>query len=154
VIPTGPPGFRLRFYPGVRPEARQLLKDFAAWLRRRVDFRHPVRVTVVPHATVVGLDGAPGWAVFLIPPDDHGRADVVRIFVAAGSAEVRRRRFGYGWSAALRDLAHDLAHEVVHYEQWRDGRAVDERNVNRRAAALVARYLVERGGAAGAGVAA
>ncbi|MER3486926.1 MAG: hypothetical protein C4345_14065, partial [Chloroflexota bacterium] len=24
----------------------------------------------------------------------------------------------------MRDLAHDLAHEVVHYEQWRDGRAV------------------------------
>jgi hypothetical protein len=32
-----------------------------------------------------------------------------------------------------------LAHELVHYEQWRDGRKVNEVGVARRAAAIVRR---------------
>src|SRR5690606_40032910 len=67
IIRTGLPGFRLRFYPGVPEDARAELKAFARWLRREVDFRHPVLVTVVPQATVMGHDGPAGWAVFVIP---------------------------------------------------------------------------------------
>jgi hypothetical protein len=141
VIATGAPGLRLRFYPGVRPDVRQVLKAFARWLRREVAFRHPVRVTVVPHATVMGHDGAAGWAVFLIPPEDYAAGDVVRIFIGGGNVEVLERHYGFGAEEALDGLIHNLAHEVVHYEQWRDGKAVTERGVNRRAAALVSRFL-------------
>ncbi|HEX7089353.1 MAG TPA: hypothetical protein VF192_04415 [Longimicrobiales bacterium] len=144
VIRTGVPGFRLRFYPGVREDARAELKAFARWLRGELRFRHPVWVTVVPHATVMGHEGVAGWAVFLIPSADYVPGDVVRIFLGAGAARVMETVYGYGRGAALEKLLHDLAHEVVHYEQWRDGRPVTERGVNRRAAALVRRYLASR----------
>lgn len=140
-IVTGRPGFRLRFYPGVDPALRDFLLGFARWLRRRVSFRHPVLVTVVPHATVMGLDGAPGWAVFLIPGPEHGSSDLVRIFLAGGKLRVLETRYRLGRRPALVRLAQDLAHEVVHYEQWRDRRVVSERGVNRRAEALVRAYL-------------
>jgi hypothetical protein len=141
LIATGKPGFRLRFYPGVRPELRHFLLDFARWLRRTIEFRHPVRLTVVPHATVMGLDGAPGWAVFLIPPDDYAAGDEVRIFLGGGKLSVLERYYGFRPDTALAKMGHDLAHEIVHYEQWRDGGAIWERGVNRRAAALIRRYL-------------
>lgn len=140
-IVTGEPGFRLRFYPGVEPVLREFLIGFARWLRGRVKFRHPVLVTVVPHATVMGHDGAPGWAVFLIPGPEHGSRDLVRIFLAGGKLRVLEERYRLGRRAALVQLAQDLAHEVVHYEQWRDRRAISERGVNRRADALVRAYL-------------
>jgi hypothetical protein len=140
-IVTGEPGLRLRFYPGVHGEVRALLKDFARWLRRAITFRHPVRVTVVRQATVMGLDGAPGWAAFMIPPDDYTPGDVVRIFLGGGQLGILERRFRLDTAGARIKLAHDLAHEIVHYEQWRDGRPVRELGVNRRAAALVRRYL-------------
>ncbi len=149
VIATGPPGFRLRFYQGVQRDLRFFLVDFARWLRRVISFRHPVRVTVVPHATVMGLDGAPGWAVFLIPSSDYATGDIVRIFLAGGKLAVLEGRYGFRPETALARLAQDLAHEVVHYEQWRDGRAVSERGVNRRAEALVRSYLKTRNGISG-----
>lgn len=139
-IATGPAGIRLRFYHGVRPDVRAALKAFARWLRREVTFRHPVRVTVVPHATVMGHEGLPGWAAFLIPPPDYTGGDVVRIVLGGGKAPVLEAHYGYGPAEAVAALVHNLAHEVVHYEQWRDGRAVTERGVERRAAALVSRY--------------
>jgi hypothetical protein len=140
-IVTGAPGLRLRFYPGVAGEVRALLKDFARWLRSAIAFHHPVRVTVVHQATVMGLDGAPGWAAFMIPPDDYTPGDVVRIFLGGGQLGVLERHFRLDAAGARIKLAHDLAHEIVHYEQWRDGRTVSERGVNRRAATLVRRYL-------------
>lgn len=118
-----------------------MLKRFAAWIRRNVVFRHPVRVTVVPHATVMGHDGAPGWAVFLIPSADYAAGDVVRIFVGGGKVEVLETHYGYDTGKALETLVQDLAHEIVHYEQWRDGRAVTERGVDRRAESLLKRFL-------------
>lgn len=148
IIATGRPGLRLRFYPGVPPDLRAALKRFAAWLRRELVLRHPVRVTVVPQATVMGLDGAPGWGVFLIPSDEYAPGDVVRIYLGGGAVEALETRLGFSRADAIRKVLHDLAHELVHYEQWRDAREVCERGVNRRAAALVARFLAEEGGRA------
>ena len=37
-----------------------------------------------------------------------------------------------------------LAHEYVHYEQWRDDRPITERGVSQRAAALVRKWRRER----------
>lgn len=37
-----------------------------------------------------------------------------------------------------------IAHEFVHYEQWRDKREINERGVAQRAAALVRRWQKER----------
>lgn len=146
VIVTGAPGLRLRFYPGVRPDLRVFLLDFARWLRRTIAFRHPVRVTVVPQTTVIGLDGAPGWAVFLIPSDDYTAGDVVRIFLAGGKLPLLESHYRLRPDTARARLAHDLAHEIVHYEQWRDSQRISERGVNRRAAALVRSYLGGCGG--------
>lgn len=143
VIPTGRPGLRLRFYTGVREDVREGLKSFARWLRREVEIAHPLRVTVVRQATVMGDHGAPGWAAFLIPAADYAPGDVVRIFVGGGKVEVLERHFGFTRAGSVLRLLQDLAHEVVHYEQWRDGRPITERGVNRRAAAWVNRFGVE-----------
>lgn len=143
VVLTGPPGLRLRFYAGVRADVRERLKQFARWLRREIRFRHPVQVTVVPHALVMGHDGAAAWGVFLIPPDDYVPGDVTRIYLAGGAVEVLEWHYQVAPSESTRKLMHNLAHEIVHYEQWRDGRTVCERGVNRRAAALVRAYRLE-----------
>ncbi|HEX6939759.1 MAG TPA: hypothetical protein VF158_10135 [Longimicrobiales bacterium] len=143
VIATGGPGLRLRFYPGVRADARALLKRFARWMRGRVAFRHPVRVTVVPRATVMAHEEPSGWAVFVIPPPDYTPGDVVRIYLGAGKVDVLERDFGFSHPDSVIRVMHDLAHEVVHYEQWRDGREVTERGVNRRATAWVNRFCAE-----------
>lgn len=140
VVLTGRPGLRLRFYAGVRPDVRERLKRFAQWLRRDLHFLHPVQVTVVPHALVMGHDGAAGWGVFLIPPDDYVRGDVTRIYLAGGAVEVLEWHYQVAAPESLAKLMHSLAHEIVHYEQWRDGRPICERGVNRRAAALVRAY--------------
>ncbi len=140
VIATDRPGLRLRFYPGVRHDARTFLREFARWLRGEIDFRHPVRATVVPNATVMGHEGPAGWAVFLIPPADYSQGDVVRIYVGAGKVEVLAQFFGITGMHALFRISHDFAHEIVHYEQWRDGRPITERGVNQRAASLVNRF--------------
>lgn len=139
-IPTGRPGLRVRCYPGVPDDVRDALRAFARWLRAEIDFRDPVRVTVATQTTVAGHEGAPGWAVFLVPPPDHAPGDVVRIVLAAGRVTMLEREYRLSREEALARLLHDLAHEIVHYEQWRDGRSIDERGVNRRAAALVRRF--------------
>lgn len=141
VIATGVPGLRLRFYPGVRADVRERLKDFAGWLRREVEFRHPVHVTVVARATVSADGDTPGWAVFLIPPPDYVPGDVIRIVLGAGRVSLLETRYALECEEALRRVVHDLAHEIVHYEQWRDRREVTERNVNRRAAALTRKFF-------------
>lgn len=140
VIPTGGPGLRLRFYPGVDDRLRDQLKEFAQWLRRELEFLHPVQVTVVAQATVMGLDGAPGWAVFLIPPPEYMVGDLVRIYMAGGKLAILEGEYGYSQKEALTLLCQVLAHEIAHYEQWRDGHEISEDGVSERAELIVSTY--------------
>ena len=109
---------------------------FARWLRYRVRFRHHVPVEVVPEACIATDDGL-AWAAFYEPA---APGDCPRIYVAGGSVVAFRRVHGWTTQRALRALRVDLAHEVVHYEQWRDGRDLTERGVDMRARRLVREY--------------
>lgn len=46
--------------------------------------------------------------------------------------------------ARPRGVVYTLAHELVHYEQYRSRRPINERNVNRRSAALVRAWRRDR----------
>jgi hypothetical protein len=132
----GRPGLRLYCRPGVPAHARRTLVPFARWLRYRLPFRHHVPVEVVPEACIETDQGL-AWAAFYAPTMP---GDSPRIYLAGGSAAVMRRLHGWTTQRALRVLRVDLAHEVVHYEQWRDGREMTERGVDERARRLVREY--------------
>ncbi len=118
---------------------------FARWLRQTRPF--PIRVPVYlcrrPH--VVTVDGRRASASFFAPWDTRVEP---YIRVATGDFEALRRRWGR--NGATVSYLISLAHEVLHYEQWVQGRALSERGVPRRAGAMVKRYLeAPRNGANG-----
>lgn len=98
----------------IRLKGRRVSADVRAyvrWIETVIDVRHDVDVFVV--GFVYGFFDAPG----------------------------RRSGFGpYIVVAANDGMLDTIAHELVHYEQWRDGRDMNERGVNQRAAALVRRW--------------
>lgn len=90
------------------------VRAFARWLDTELDVRHTVDVHVV--STLDGFFDAPN----------------------------KGNGFGPYVVAALNDgLLDTIAHEMVHYEQWRDKRERTERGVEQRAAALVRRFKRE-----------
>lgn len=90
------------------------VRAFVRWLAEEIGVRHDVDVHVV--GSLDGFFDAPGKC-------EHFRPYVV---------------------AAQNDgLLDTIAHEMVHYEQWRDKRERTERGVAQRAAALVRRWQQE-----------
>lgn len=91
------------------------LREFARWLETVTDVRHDLEVHVC--SRVYGYFDAPG----------------------------RRNGFEPYLVISLDDDPLDtFAHELGHYEQWRDGREITERGIKQRAAALVRRWRRER----------
>lgn len=99
---------------GRRPSAE--VKRFVRWLEDVLDVRH--RVDVHLCGTLWGYFDAPGsvtgFEPYMVVLDD-GKANVIDT----------------------------IAHEMVHYEQWRDKRDITEKGVNQRARALVKRFRRE-----------
>lgn len=91
------------------------VRAFVGWLESVIDIRHEIDVHVV--GKLYGFFDAPG----------------------------RRTGFPPYIVVAMDDgLLDTIAHELTHYEQWRDGRAINERGVEQRAAALVRRWRREQ----------
>jgi hypothetical protein len=87
---------------------------FIRWLETVLDIRHPVEV-VNAGDILYGYFEGPRLS-----------ADRPRVVVVADSG-----------------VLDTIAHEFVHYEQWRDKREMTERGVAKRAAALVKRWKRE-----------
>lgn len=90
------------------------VRAFVRWLAETIGVRHELEVIVV--GKLYGYFDAPG------------------------------RRDGYApyiVVAADDGILDTLAHECVHYEQWRDKREINERGVAQRAAALVRQWRRE-----------
>lgn len=126
----------IRFDRGVPADVKAKLLDTLAGLRRLIPVQHMLRIRVVPNPAVSCVTKRGG------PPDGVGFGVFVphlrQIVVASGLArEVQRG--GSSRKDGLRAIAETLCHEFVHYEQFRDGKPLTDRNVERRAAALLRR---------------
>lgn len=130
-----PAGLRLRFYPGVPADVRRELKSFARWLRSEIGFTHPVMVTVSHKPAVPG----PGWAAFWAP-DNWQPGDALKIYIGGGVVDFLEHVEEIPRKEGLQFVCENLAHEIVHYEQWRDGRELVERGVNLRAGNLYRKW--------------
>lgn len=94
---------------------------------------------MVEHCAIEANSGF-GFGVF-VPP--RRKSDPPRIAVAAGLADLCEAA-GESRADALLAVLHTFLHEFAHYEQWRDGRTLQERGVNVRARSLL--RSIEKGG--------
>lgn len=101
------------------------LRRTLASLRQVIEIRHNLSIIVVPHESIVDNRGGSGFACFA--PWNR------RIYLAAGLANLVPAR------ERVEALASTLAHELVHYEQFRDKKPLTDRGVQRRADALLRR---------------
>lgn len=97
-------------FRGVRVSAD--VREFVDWLEGEIDVRHPVEIHVT--TKIYGFFDAP----------DKSDKDYAPYMVILKD----------------KDIHAIIAHEFVHYEQWRDGRPRTERGVEQRAQALVRRW--------------
>lgn len=128
----------LLFDIDVLPDARVFLTDFINRLHRTVRIEHHVLVHVYGAeglTTDTGVDcfGAFHW------PAKGDKPEALTVILAAGLAELVERQTGDSREESLLAVAHCLAHELAHYEQWRDKRKATEHGVNVRATNLMKR---------------
>lgn len=131
-------GIRIRGERG-HPEVRAAFLRFAQWLRREYEFPVRVPVYLFPGAQIVTVHGDRVGASFFAPYDRH---EEPRIRIATGDFEQLRKERGR--DDALAVFLHSFAHELVHYQQWIEGKELSERGVVRRADGIVARYAMTR----------
>jgi hypothetical protein len=115
---------------GVAKYVRQALHEFRPKLCTRFYLPHRIIVHVVPGAVLeeIGGDGL-GFGAFLVI---HGEPHIV---LASGlSWWIRQKKIPR--AEMIGQLLRTFVHELVHYEQWRDGRWVQERGVRVRTRAL------------------
>lgn len=119
-------------YPRVSMRAVAAAKRFLSEAQYLFTVEHPVTVEIVPAYCVEGPNGRRGWGAYL-PAE--------RRIMIGGWMPAALHNAGVPLKEAEKDLLRTIAHEFVHYEQHRDGRALNERGVQRRADAIVERYL-------------
>ena len=108
----------------VDPFMRAALADAVRCLRRSGFVRTDIPIHAVASEAVTDQCGGFGFGCMVL----HEQVPIA-IYVAAmppreaGKTRAERREF----------VLHTLAHELAHYEQWRDGNPLQERGVNVRA---------------------
>lgn len=121
---------RVRVLRGVPRYAAESVRSAVRSAATVISVRHRLDVLVVP-APVVG-----------IPPDEVGWACFVpaerRIYVGGLGPRIWKRH-GSSHHEALEQIRRDVFHELVHYEQWRDGITPHHRGIDRRVEALIRR---------------
>jgi hypothetical protein len=123
-------GFTLNVIDGVCDGIRRTATELCERAATATRIAHGIRVVVAP-AIILEKHGGRGFAAFL-----------------------RRKRTAEIWLAGMRPpqlearhhalfVAHCFAHELVHYEQWRDGKCMQERGVEVRLRTLLRRMGYE-----------
>ncbi len=130
------PSIRFRFLPGVDPNVRFTLRLVAKWFSQQSIIKHRLNVLVVPRHYLIMADGTEGSGCFEEPLH---KTDHTRIVISAPA--VSRKNRNYKW--LFTQIVVTLLHELVHYEQWRDGKDTTERGVEQRAVALANRASKE-----------
>jgi hypothetical protein len=124
---------RLYAHKRVCPRLASAIRRFLKSVAGVTEIRHWLPVSLVPAPTLQAPDGALGFAVFVVDPKG------ARILVAGENPfeDCPEREF-------IESTLHNVAHEIAHYEQWRDGRKVQERGVNLRATNLLRKAGIAR----------
>lgn len=105
---------------------RRACRDAAVWANNHLDIRHQVNATVASDSVLTHSDGEFAYGLFWEP---YSTRKHPAIQVAGGMNRDARLHW---WVPPERDwlcVVETLFHELVHYEQWRDGRPVNERGV-------------------------
>ncbi|MFP7486299.1 hypothetical protein SFC65_19235 [Priestia filamentosa] len=115
-------GLIVRSEKGVDPSVRQSCLNFAAWLR--VNMKFPIRVVIYlkkDYQIKNRFSKELVSATFFAPYD---KKEEPYIRIATGDYEdlVEDR----GEVDALWAILGSVAHEIIHYQQWLDDRALDE----------------------------
>jgi len=127
-------GIRIKGTRG-HPVVAKALVRFASWLRQTQEFPIRVPVYLSPLEKVRALDGRLCSASFFAPWDRN-----VEPYIRIATGDYRELHEEMGRDNALASFIMSLAHEVVHYQQWVQTGAVQERGVARRAEGMLRRY--------------
>ncbi|MDB6054743.1 MAG: TPR-repeat-containing protein [Verrucomicrobiales bacterium] len=110
---------------------RNSVVRFVAWLRVQMDF--PVRVPVNEH--IINMKGERVSATFFAPFDP-----TLEPFIRVSTGDYSATRWRRGRDNALASILCSVAHELVHYQQWLDGKYFCESEAVRGAAKRVREY--------------
>jgi hypothetical protein len=127
-------GLRVRGHQA-SPEVKRAVIRFSKWLRSAFPFPMRVPIYLSPSEKINGRNGIVCSALFFAP---YNRTVEPYIRVATGDYPKLKRTVGR--NNALAAILHSVAHEVVHYQQWRLTGEVTERGVVRRARRIVIDY--------------
>jgi len=119
----------------VHPEVRRSVIRFARWMR--IHFEFPIRVPVYLSANsqIVTKNRKLVSASFFAP---HDRSVEPYIRVATGDYIGRRNE--HGRDNALAAILCSVAHEIIHYQQWIQGKETREREAVRGAEKILRAY--------------
>jgi len=117
---------KLEFKKGVTPPIRKYAQDFIKKAYKVFKWAHPVKILIVPAPVVTDNYGNYGFGAFLYNGDDL-------TIILAG--EVLPDMNYSEWLSLFKE---SFCHEFAHYEQYRDGKPLQERGV-----AIRARNLME-----------
>jgi hypothetical protein len=119
---------------------QKLLGTCAEWLATKYEVHHTITVNV-PASGYILLEGdeKQSYGLFgYLNEEPH----IPMIWIAG---------YWYYWKGKLADtrleaqahLLDTLIHEFIHYEQWRDGRSLNHRGLNRRVDSLARRFYYD-----------
>lgn len=120
----------------IEPAIRDTVESLCRELPQLVEVRHDLDVVVVP-APAVNFDGRCGLGVFVVGPPYWPWC---QIYLAGERPE------DVSLDCWCDSVAETLAHELEHYQQWRDGAPLSEDDVEERALALLAQTSYRRRG--------
>ena len=109
--------FIFNFARGVPEASERAIRKLAATLSKLTEIRHPLPVFVVAEDRL--QDASRPYGVFWFCESD------------------RTGRIELAGKGPLDEVLDTFAHELAHYEQWRDGKPVQERGVSVRAKSLL-----------------
>lgn len=128
-----PTDLTIRTHPGLPLKSRRLLRRMFTPIRNAVGkVRNELSITFVPATRLEAHNGSYGFGVFIWTNPKR-----LRIIVAAHHS----RSFMPTDLDYICIMAQTVAHEIVHYHQWRDGRPIVERGVEMRSRRLAATII-------------
>lgn len=122
---------RVEFIRPIDRTVRALAAKAFGWYSVNFDVPHHVRVLVVPAPCIVDRNHGSGFGVFSTRTITVRDRRVRPMIGIAGHCPQ-----GCEYEDWLQTLPETIFHEIAHYEQFRDGRKLQERGVAKRALAL------------------
>lgn len=138
-------GFDLYIEPFVPRYVAKAASRCLALLRDHVRLAHRIEVLVMPSAavTVAGfLDGTEecGFGLFFCAPPIR-KQPRPRILLAGLMPRVLERDHNLSRAESIEAFTETICHEVIHYEQFRDGRRCHHRGIESRTKSLARKVL-------------